>query len=374
MRRVARIGLKQGGSPAARHDKPGKQKTQQVKNLSYIVGGTQSVDGISYNIAPGSIGKAPRTADAQMLACICIECANDSTQPQFTLYNQLPTRITIELCADGVAQSRVIHVSQRADVQGSMGPTALRYPPDYIADTAATLYQDDVTGFYLVAQALKVTQGDTARRTLMCQPVDDHSAKTCEHVSSALSGNPSLQEDSMADPLGSIEKQLGDKEHGSEPPLDQWDPPLSGDIDIVIRADGGWLHEGATFKRTAIVDLFTSILRREADGHYYLVTPVEKWRIRVEAHALQVVDITRTEADGTLVATCNHGPDIVIGEQHPLCASTYGDVPWLACNNGLSASLARSVWYRLVDAAKESGSDLVIHSGDWRYRLGPSAS
>lgn len=178
----------------------------------------------------------------------------------------------------------------------------------------------------------------------------------------------------MTDPLGNIGKQLEGAGRGAAPPLEQWDPPLSGDIDIVIRSDGEWLHEGDTFKRSAIVDLFSSILRREADGEYYLVTPVEKWRLRVEAHALQVIDITRMPSDGTLVATCNHGPDIVIGKDHPLCASQNSDVPWLVCNHGLSASLARSVWYRLVETAEKSGARLVIHSGDWSYVLGPSVS
>ncbi|TCO72745.1 DUF1285 domain-containing protein [Chromatocurvus halotolerans] len=177
----------------------------------------------------------------------------------------------------------------------------------------------------------------------------------------------------MADPLDDIGRQLKDAGHRAAPPLQQWDPPLSGDIDIVIRADGEWLHEGTTFKRSAIVDLFSSILRREADGQYYLVTPVEKWRIRVEAHALQVIDITRNASDGTLVASCNHGPDIVIGKDHPLCASAHSDVPWLVCHHGLSASLARSVWYRLVETAEESGANLVIRSGGLSYVLGPSA-
>lgn len=178
----------------------------------------------------------------------------------------------------------------------------------------------------------------------------------------------------MSDPLGSIEKQINDNGRKAAPSLGQWNPPLSGDIDIVIRADGKWLHEGTTFKRMAIVDLFSSILRREADGDYYLVTPVEKWRIRVEAHALQVIDINRVQADATLLASCNHGPGIVIGEEHPLRAANYGDVPWLACNNGLSASLARSVWYRLVDAAENNGNDLVLRSGSWRFALGPTTS
>ncbi len=177
----------------------------------------------------------------------------------------------------------------------------------------------------------------------------------------------------MVDPLGDIGKQLEGAGNGATPALELWDPPLSGDIDIVIRADAEWLHEGEPFKRSAIVDLFSSILRREADGQYYLVTPVEKWRIRVEAHALQVIDITRMSTDGTLVATCNHGPDIVIGKDHPLCASENSDVPWLVCNHGLTAGLARSVWYRLVETAEKSGENLMIRSGEWSYLLGPSS-
>lgn len=178
----------------------------------------------------------------------------------------------------------------------------------------------------------------------------------------------------MADPLGSIEKQLESARHRTPPPLDQWDPPLSGDIDILIRADGEWLHEGATFKRKAIVDLFSSILKREDDGHYYLVTPVEKWRIRVEAHALQVIDINRDDDSDVLVATCNHGPDVEIGAAHPLKASENSDVPWLQCNNGLTASLARSVWYRLVEGAEERDGQLILHSGGWEHVLGRSRS
>ena len=122
----------------------------------------------------------------------------------------------------------------------------------------------------------------------------------------------------MADPLGSIEKQLKNPGGSAPPQLDNWDPPLSGDIDIVICADGEWLHEGAQFRRKAIVDLFTSILRQESDGNYYLVTPVEKWRIRVEKHALQVIDITRDSTSKVLIATCNHGPALSIGPEHPL--------------------------------------------------------
>ena len=174
----------------------------------------------------------------------------------------------------------------------------------------------------------------------------------------------------MADPLGSIEEQLRNPGQSAPPPLENWNPPLSGDIDIVIRADGEWLHEGATFKRKAIVELFSSILRRESDGNYYLVTPVEKWRIRVEKHALQVIDITRDPASGLLMATCNHGPTLSIGPEHPLKTCDHSDVPWLQCNHGLTAGLTRSVWYHLVDSATTREGLWVVNSGQWVFSLG----
>ena len=177
----------------------------------------------------------------------------------------------------------------------------------------------------------------------------------------------------MADPLGNIEKQLTTLRRRQAPPLDQWDPPVTGEIDILIQADGEWRHEGAVFKREAIVELFSSILRRESDGHYYLVTPVEKWRIRVEGHALRVIDINRDATSGLLLATCRYGPDVPIGSEYPLQPAQDGDVPWLQCHHGLTASLARSVWYRLVDSAEVQDGQLVLRSGDWTYLLGDAA-
>ena len=174
----------------------------------------------------------------------------------------------------------------------------------------------------------------------------------------------------MTDPLGSIEQQLKNPGGSAPPELDIWDPPLSGDIDIVIRADGEWLHEGAQFRRKAIVDLFSSVLRRESDGNYYLVTPVEKWRIRVEKHALQVIDISRDSTSKELIATCNHGPALSIGPEHPLKTSDDSDIPWLRCNHGLTAGLARSVWYHLVQSAETREGLLVVYSGQWAFSLG----
>ena len=66
------------------------------------------------------------------------------------------------------------------------------------------------------------------------------------------------------------------------PPVEAWNPSLSGDMDLRIAKDGTWWHQGAPIQRLALVRLFSTILRHDEDGEYYLLTPVEKWRIQVD--------------------------------------------------------------------------------------------
>ncbi|MEQ9663153.1 MAG: DUF1285 domain-containing protein, partial [Parasphingopyxis sp.] len=71
-------------------------------------------------------------------------------------------------------------------------------------------------------------------------------------------------------------------EDRSLPPVETWHPEREGAIDIVITRDGRWIHEGDPIERPALVALFSTILRREPDGSYVLVTPAEKLTIEVE--------------------------------------------------------------------------------------------
>ena len=66
------------------------------------------------------------------------------------------------------------------------------------------------------------------------------------------------------------------------PPVERWNPPFCGDIDMEIRADGTWFYMGPPIGRQPLVRLFSTVLRRDDDGRTYLVTPVEKVGIRVE--------------------------------------------------------------------------------------------
>lgn len=174
-----------------------------------------------------------------------------------------------------------------------------------------------------------------------------------------------------------------------------WQPALSGDIDIRIRSDGAWEHEGSPIHREGLVRLFASLLRRESDGEYYLVTPVEKWRIAVERHPLVVIDCefwsagaadgATGEASGTAhsaensrsderagrwVALLNTGGRCQIGGENQLTAEGEAGEPYLTLSSGLSAQITRAAWYRLIESAVQERAELVIYSGEERIRLG----
>jgi hypothetical protein len=160
-----------------------------------------------------------------------------------------------------------------------------------------------------------------------------------------------------------------------KPPLEKWNPPLSGEMDMRIDVHGDWYHEGVKIQRQSLVNLFASILRREQDGEYYLLTPVEKWRIRVDDAPLIAIDAD-CAADGgeqTWLFTLNTGERIVLDSAHPLSvlADANGEPrPYLQLERGLTARVARAVFYRLVDAAEVRGDLIGIGSAGQWFALG----
>ena len=159
--------------------------------------------------------------------------------------------------------------------------------------------------------------------------------------------------------LDHLEGQIPGKRNLDSPPLHLWDPELSGDIYIVIDADGEWIHQGGKIERTSIVNLFSRLLRRESDGDYYLVTPGEKWRIQVELHPLIVVDIDchGTGKTQTLEATLNNGKRLEIDTAHPLSQEPRCEmVAVVALEHGLSALFSRAAWYRLAEMIDDQGN------------------
>jgi len=165
------------------------------------------------------------------------------------------------------------------------------------------------------------------------------------------------------------------------PPVDTWNPPFCGDMDIRIASDGTWFYLGTPIGRLGLVRLFSTILRREDDGHFYLVTPVEKVRIRVDdAPFLAVrVDSSGAGPTRTLRFTTSVGDDVDAGGDHPIRVEFRGPAreprPYVHVRGKLEALISRAVFYELVGIAEErpsadSGTELVVESNGRSFSLG----
>jgi hypothetical protein len=171
----------------------------------------------------------------------------------------------------------------------------------------------------------------------------------------------------------SVERMLAQLGSGQRPPLELWQPPLSGDIDIRIDADGQWYHDGGLIERFKLVKLFASIMRYEADIGFVLVTPVEKWKIRVEDAPFIAVAMARRQQQGkdSLVFVTNVGEEFCAGPEHPieLCGEPGRVGPYIAIRDGLTAKLSRPVYYELAESAVECGGVAGVWSGGEFYAL-----
>lgn len=184
---------------------------------------------------------------------------------------------------------------------------------------------------------------------------------------------------SLAELIKAAEAQ---KRGEGAPPVELWEPEYCGEMDLVIRRDGSWWHEGSPIGRKKLVELFSTILRKDADGETYLVTPVEKIQIKVElAHFIAVrVDRTETEVGPALIFTTNVGDKIMASAERPLTVitdkQTQEPTPLLSVRGRLTALLSRPVFYELVNIAESrdtvDGEQLGVVSAGEFFPLGPA--
>lgn len=144
------------------------------------------------------------------------------------------------------------------------------------------------------------------------------------------------------------------------PPVASWNPEHCGDSDMRIARDGTWYHQGSPIGRAAMVRLFSTILRREPDGRFVLVTPVEKLDIEVEDAPFQAVEMKR-EGEGAemkLAFRLNTGDLVNADAEHELRFENTpdGPRPYLHVRAGLEALVARPVYYELAEIALSNGS------------------
>lgn len=152
-------------------------------------------------------------------------------------------------------------------------------------------------------------------------------------------------------------------------------PPqtICGDLDMRIDRNGTWFYHGSPIGRKALVRLFSTVLKREDDGSYWLETPVEKGRVEVEDVPFLAVEM-ETEGEGRntrLRFRTNVEDWVTLDDDHPLRVEHDADTgepsPYITVRPGIEARLARPVYYELVEhgVEEDTGDGQEVHYGVW---------
>jgi len=192
------------------------------------------------------------------------------------------------------------------------------------------------------------------------------------------------------------------------PPLENWHPEQVTDMDLTIKANGEWWHEGGHMTRQSLVSLFATILWKEENSgavEYFLKTPVQKLRIHVEDAPLLINDVGIVEEEGRrwLEFTTTTGDVVRLDAEHPIGLRAYSIKnadnksnpdnnkeeiegtdsstqirPYMMVRNGLEALIGRNAFYHLTEIGELTERDgetiLTLQSGDNAYTLSmPSA-
>ncbi|WP_179994938.1 DUF1285 domain-containing protein [Acinetobacter sp. YH16053] len=198
---------------------------------------------------------------------------------------------------------------------------------------------------------------------------DDNSIKPTENVATA--DNKNLMDIAQYIKTG----QSGHKR--SIPPLEQWHPKHCGAMDLVVKANGEWWHEGQLIKRQALIDLFSSVLWKEQDK-FYLKTPVEQIEIQVEDEPLFInqVDIVQIAQQDYIQLTTTHQDIVIVDAEHPIFMREYaGELrPYVHVRFGINALIQRAAFLHLVELGELSENAqgetiLSLKSGDLHLHL-----
>lgn len=181
--------------------------------------------------------------------------------------------------------------------------------------------------------------------------------------------------------LMNIAQYLKDAQSGhkrSIPPLDQWHPKHCGKMDLKIKANGEWWHEGQLIRRQALIDLFSSVLWKE-EGKFYLKTPVEQIEIEVEDEPLLINQVDQVELEGKnyLQLTTTNQDLIIVDQDHQIFMREYaGELrPYVAVRFGINALIQRHAFFHLIEYGEllenaQGDAILSLKSGDLHLQLG----
>ncbi len=175
--------------------------------------------------------------------------------------------------------------------------------------------------------------------------------------------------------LEALFESIKDVKGRSLPPIESWHPQRHAAIDMRILSDGTWLYQGSPINRREMVKLFASILCREEDGSYRLVSPVESLQIQVDDAPFVVLESIRS--DSSLLVRTNVDEALMLSEQHKV--ELHNEIPYVYVRRGLWAKVNRNVYYDWAGQAEQitganGGVEFWLQSGSYRFRLGVAES
>lgn len=231
---------------------------------------------------------------------------------------------------------------------------------------------------------------------------DETAAKPPKDLLSELNNMDSLSQ--------YLKSTVGKREGRAIPPLDQWHPEDVADMDLVIKANGEWWHEGGQMTRESLVSLFATILWKEDNNsviEYFLKTPIQKIRIQVEDAPLLINDVGIVHEDSVswLEFTTTTGDVVRLDDEHAITLKAYNPIdkdtidqptaavntenhqetatdiqvrPYMPVRNGLDALIGRNTFYHLTEIGElteQNGETiLTLQSGGKYYELSMPAS
>jgi len=180
--------------------------------------------------------------------------------------------------------------------------------------------------------------------------------------------------------LEKISAQLSNQGKGQSkklPPIEDWNPPYCGEIDLQVKSNGDWFYGGTIFKRLSLVKLLASVLWREIENErdeYFLVTPVEKIKITVDDAPFVLTQWAwQNENKSVMTVSTNLADEFILDKEHPIILNEAGEL-YVIVRRNLLAKVHRNVYYQWIDLAKEvetkNGTELVFSSAEYEFSLG----
>ncbi|MCW8093375.1 DUF1285 domain-containing protein [Alteromonas sp. ASW11-130] len=158
--------------------------------------------------------------------------------------------------------------------------------------------------------------------------------------------------------LNKLQTQITGHQDDGLPPVEKWDPPFCGDLNMQIKLDGRWFYENSPIGRLALVRLFSSVLKKEGE-RYFLVTPVEKVGLSVEDVPFLITQWK--EENGVYQFTTQTGDELPLNENHPielrqpptaLSDPQATPIPYIKVRRNLWARFNQNVYYQLIERAQ----------------------